>query len=93
MIHDERRVMYARTVPRKPNPLKFNKGDLAKVAVTPWSLHVPKDDEVLFRDLKFSEKDDFKEKTSIARQVYIKPSDIAEFWHTLGCPKCDHELG
>ena len=92
MIHDEGRVMYARTFPRKPNPLKFNKDDIAKVAVTPWRLHVPKADEVIFPDPKVSEKDDFKEKSAIARQVYIKPSDIAEFGHTRGCPKCHHEL-
>ena len=61
--------MYARTILRKPNPNKFNKDDLAKVAVTPWSLHVPKVDEVIFRDPKVSEQDDFKEKPAIARQV------------------------
>ena len=32
---DERRVIYARPILRKPNPLKLNKDDLAKVAVTP----------------------------------------------------------
>ena len=84
MIHDEGRVMYARTFPRKPDPLKFNKDDLAEVAVTPWSLQVPEADEVTFRDAMVSEKDDFKEKTAIARQVYFKPADIAEFVHTHG---------
>ena len=92
MIHDEGRVIYARTILRKPSPNKFNKDDLAKVAVTTWSLHVPKADEVIFRDPKVSEKDDIREKIAIAKQVYIKPSDIAEFGHTRGCPKCDHEL-
>ena len=84
--------MYARTVGRKPNPLKLDKDDLAEVGVTPWSLHVPKVDEVIFRDPKVSDKDDFKEKTAIARQVYIKPSGFPEFGHTRGCPKCEHEL-
>ena len=84
--------MYARTILRKPNPNKLNKDDLAKVAVTLWSLHVPKADEVIFRDPKVSEKDDFKDKTDIVRQVYIKLSVIAEFGRTRGCPKYDHEL-
>ena len=48
MIHGEGRVMCASTIPRKPNPNKFNKDDLATVAVTPWRLDVPKADEVIF---------------------------------------------
>ena len=59
--------MYARTILRKPNPNKFNKDDIANVAVTPWSHHVPNVDEFILRDPKVSEKDDCREKTAIAR--------------------------
>ena len=33
-----------------------------------------------------------KDKVTIARQVYIKASDLVEFGLTRGCPKCDHEI-
>ena len=41
MIHDGGEVKYARTILRMPESNKFGRTELAKIAVTPWDLHVP----------------------------------------------------
>ena len=35
---------------RMPEPDKFNKEELAKIAFTPWDMHVPREMEVVFKD-------------------------------------------
>ena len=48
MIHVGDGIQYARTVMRLPEPNKWEKDRLAEIKATPWSLHVPKDPEVIF---------------------------------------------
>ena len=71
---------------------KWNKESLAQIRATPWSLHVQRDTAVVFKEKKDAKQQDFKDKITVARQVYIKASDLAEFGLTTGCPKCDHEI-
>ena len=75
-----------------PEPDKFNKEELAKIAVTPWDLHVPREAEVIFKDKSEGVHDVAKDKVVMSRQVYIKASDIDQFGMTRGCPRCDHQL-
>ena len=46
----------------------------------------------MFKEKKDVEQQDLKDKITVARQVYIKASDLVEFGLTRGCPKCDHEI-
>ena len=50
MIDDSGVIKFARTIMRMPEPDKFNKTELARVAVTPWDMHVPREMEVVFKD-------------------------------------------
>ena len=77
---------------RVPEGNKWDKDELAKVRVTPWSLHVPQDAEVVFKEKKQSEAKNLEDKVIIARNLYVKASDLAEYGLTRGCLKCDHEL-
>jgi hypothetical protein len=58
MIYDSGVIKFARTIMRMPEPDKFNKTELARVAVTPWDMHVPREMEVVFED-----KSDEKQET------------------------------
>ena len=92
MIHDGDRIMYARNIIRVPKANKWNKDSVAQIQATPWSLHVPRDTDVVLKEKKNVEQQDLKDKITVARQVYIKASDLVEFGLTRGCPKCDHEI-
>ena len=94
MLYSDDSIKLARTVVRVPNAEKWNRESLSAVRATPLSLHVPKDMEVVFK-----EKVDIEvapaEVPTIARQIYLYPSDfIGEngFGLSRGCPKCDHYL-
>ena len=50
MINDSGDIKFARTIIRMPEPDAFNKDELAKIDVTPWDLHVPREAEVIFKD-------------------------------------------
>ena len=52
MIHDGGEVKHARTILIMPEANKFDRAVLVKIAVTPWDLHVPHDDEVVFKEKK-----------------------------------------
>ena len=68
--------MYARTIIRFPEANKWNKDALAQIKATPWSLHVPRDTEVVFKEKKDVKQQDLEDKITVARQVYIKASDL-----------------
>ena len=85
-------ICYARTVLRVPNADKFDSSKVAAVKVNPWSLHVPKQPDVVFRDQVEKREEAAEAPTRNARRVYIKPADIAQFGYTSGCPKCEHEM-
>ena len=50
MVHDSGNKRFARSIMRMPEPDKFNKEELAKIAVTPWDLHVPREPEGILKD-------------------------------------------
>ena len=79
MIHGGDRIMYARTIIRVPEANKWDKDALAQIKATPWSLHVPRDTEVVLKEEKDVEQQDLKDKIMVARQFYIKASDLVEF--------------
>ena len=57
---------------RMPEPDKFNKTELARVAVTPWDMHVPREMEVVFKDKSDEKQETMKDKVTMSREVYIK---------------------
>ena len=71
---------------------KWSTDELAKIRATPWSLHVPKDTEVVFKDKKEGDKTDIPGRIVIARQFFLKAIDIVKHGLTRGCSKCDHEI-
>ena len=86
MIHRGNGIEYARTVLRFPESNKWDKEELAQFRATPWSLHVPKETEVAFKDAKEVEKMDSQGKLVIARQPYLKAADFIKYGLTKGCP-------
>ena len=93
MLHTGEGMVYARTVFRLPEANKWDKDELAKIKATPWSLHTPKDPEVVFKEKKdVEQQEETKSKITIARQPHLKASDFVEYGLTRGCPKCDHEI-
>ena len=85
-------VHCARTGQRLPDENKWNTEALQALSATPWSVHEPKDPEVVFKD-----KDDVDqalvrpEAARYARRTYTRQGDIEAFGYTVGCPRCDHE--
>jgi hypothetical protein len=92
MIHCGDGIVYARTILRLPDDNKWSKEELAKIKATPWSLHVPSDPEVVFKEKKEIRPEEMKDKVIVARQPYLKAADFARYGLTKGCPKCDHEI-
>ena len=90
MIYSDDSIKLARTVVRVPTLEKWDRESLSAVKATPHSLHVPKDMEIVFK-----EKVDIgvapEQAQSIARQLYLYPSDFIGpngFGLSRGCPKC-----
>ena len=75
-----------------PKSIEWDKDELAKIRATPWSLHVPKETEVVCKDKKEIEKLDTQGSFVIARQSYLKIADFIKYGLTKGCPKCGHEI-
>ena len=92
IVHGEHGIKFARTIIRLPDANKWNKEALEKLNVTPQSLHIPKEPEVVFRERPADKTEAVAQKQIISRQVYIKQADIRKFGLTRGCPRCDHEL-
>ena len=53
-------------------------------------LACPLETEIIFKEKVDNGHGDFKEKVILARQPYIRASDLEEHGMTRGCPKCDH---
>ena len=87
MIPDGETTRLARTVMRMPKLEKWSKDALSAIASTPYSLHVPKEPEVIFREVAEAQDPLLNPKVARARQVYIKPSDIEKYARTRGCPE------
>ena len=82
----------ARTIMRMPGAEKWDKEALVKISCTPYTMHQPREPEVVFKEKKDEKVEGtFKELISMARQVYITPKDLEKFGLTRGCRKCDHE--
>ena len=60
MIHDGDNMMYARTIIRVLEANGWNKYLLAQILATPWSLHVPRDTELVFKDNRDVKQQDLK---------------------------------
>ena len=71
---------------------KWSKDALSSISATPYSLHTPREPEVVFRDATDAQRPQLDPKVALSRQVYIKPADIERFGLTRGCPKSDHDL-
>ena len=52
---------------------------LAKIAVIPYNLHVPRKPEVVFRKKDDEQPVPFADKVPVARRVYMKPEDFTTF--------------
>ena len=81
----------AGTVVRVPTNEKWNKELLAKIGCTPYDMHQPREPEVIFKEKTDDKVGEPQQKITVARQVYIKPSDIEKYRITRGCRKCDHD--
>ena len=78
---------------RVPEANKWDNEALAKVHLTPWGLHKPRDLEIVFEEKADRvDVDDLEGKVALSRQVYIKAQDLIDFGLTRGCPRCDHQL-
>ena len=77
---------------KMPTSNKWSKDALSAIASTPYSLHVPKEAEVVFRAVAEAQGPMLNPKAALSRQVYIKPNDIEKYGLARSCPKCDHEL-
>ena len=92
MVHCGDSVKLARTIVRLPELNKWDCGALSEVNATPWDLRQPRGLDVIFKEATECRDEDFKDKTSVARRVYINAKDLIGSGLTRGCPKCDHQL-
>ena len=82
-------LRFARTVKRVPNPDKWCSDRLQQVSLTPWKLHNPKTDEVIFKKKVDAEAEAKQAQQDILRKIKRAPitrSDLDDFGHTAGCP-------
>ena len=89
MLYAEGEIKLARTVVRVPDSEKWSKDLLSAIRVTPYSQHIPREAEVVFKDAVEKVDMDLKDKIVLSRQVYLRAGDFEEFGTTRGCPKCD----
>ena len=85
-------VCRARTIMRLPNAQKWCKDSVAKVSVTPFSMHVDRGPDVVFQDKKVDAESLPREEVRLSRRVYMSKKDFEDYGFTSGCPRCDHEL-
>ena len=79
MIHSGDSKVYARTFLRFLEPNKWDKDELAKIRATPWSLHLPEDTEVVFKDKK--EVENPKSRADYSRTAVIpKGERFCRIW-------------
>ena len=79
--------MFARIVLRVPEANKWDRDTLAKVHLTPWNLHKPRDLEIVFKEkVDKVDVDDVEDEVALSRQVYTKAQDLVDFGLTRGCP-------
>ena len=79
-------TMFARTILRMPEPNKFDKGELAKIAVTLWDLHVPREVDVGFKEKNEKTQDLGKEKVGYAAGFHQGVRHRA-VWHDARVPQ------
>ena len=92
LLYHNDSIREARTVMRLPNILKWNSEEIQKVNVTPYGLHQAPAPHVIFKRGDPVVEAARADQQVIARQVYIRTSDLEAFGYTDGCPKCQHEL-
>ena len=68
-------VKHARTILRVPDAEKWNRERLEKLTVTPKSLHVPREPEVIFKERPRKPEDEQPTvpKPIVARGIYVRP--------------------
>ena len=69
MLHDGEGVKLARTVMRMPTADKWSKDALSSTVSTPYSLHGPKEPEIVFREAADAQWPQFDPKVTLSRQV------------------------
>ena len=95
MIYADDTIKLARTVTRVPEAEKWNTEALSNIRMTPYSMHVPNEPEVIFKDKPTTADEVQEARPNIARQLYLKPDDVLGpdgCGLTRGCPKCDYYL-
>ena len=68
---------------RVPIAQKWSSDVVAAVDVTPWSLHAPKQPDVVFKDHAGTCEVPVEAPVRVARRVYIKAADV-EIWLYFG---------
>ena len=88
-------IKFSRTIRRMPDPEKFQLDRVKDVMLTPWEARVSKSEDVIFRERIDAEQKLIAAREQAIRQIKrapLKRSDIDDFGHTPGCPKCEHSL-
>ena len=76
---------------RVTQPEKFDREALAKIAVTPYKPHAPRELEVVFKNNEVEPVVPLEDKVPLARRVYMKPEDFTAYGWTVGCPRYDYD--
>ena len=65
---------------------------MQQVNVTPMSMHVPREPEVIFKERPERERGpEPVDKPIIARQIYLKKLDFDNYGYTVGCARCTYD--
>ena len=83
-LHSGGEMRLARTVVRVLEAEKWSKELLATVAVTPMSMHQPREPEVNFKEKTDVDKEPFVDKPQIARRTYLRATDFEVHGLTQG---------
>ena len=93
ILHDKQTVRFARTVMRNPDEMKWDKAAMEAVHATPWHIHVPKAQDVIFKDqLEQDKQEEPPGEDRKVKRFTIKERDCERFGYTAGCTKCDDAL-
>ena len=79
---------------RLPDELKFAVDEAEKVNLTPQHLHVPEEHAADFQEPVIHQEPMPEEERNVARikGLYVRQSDLDEFWYSADCPRCQHIL-
>ena len=86
-------IRHIRILLRMPDVRKFDRGRIAAISSTPWSIHEAANPDGVVVEKSIVKEDPGTENVMKARKMHIRQADLDAFGYTPGCKRCQSILG